>query len=86
MPMETGQPAYSEVRDGAYSARVPKGRVRAMFSSVKETGRTVEVYSSAMPEIIDNLPPALREGMEITVTGDDRTRHFALSSKTNIKK
>lgn len=81
MPLDHGQPAFSEVRDGAYAARVPKGRVQVLFSAPKETGRLVQVYSSKVPEIVDALPPSLRDGVEITVDGDDPNRDFSLSSK-----
>lgn len=81
MPLEKGRPAFAEVRDGIYAARVPKGRVRAIFSSRKETGRQVQVYSTTMPEVIDALPASLREGIEITVEGDDPKRDFVLSGK-----
>jgi hypothetical protein len=81
MPLEKGRPAFAEVRDGLYVARVPKGRVRAIFSSRRETGRQVEVYSTTMPEVIDALPASLREGIEITVEGDDPNRDFVLSGK-----
>ena len=81
MPLDQGQPAFSEVRDGGYAARVPKGRVRVIFSSTRETGRMVQVYSTQMPEVLDVTPPALREGIEITVERDDPARDFVLSSK-----
>ena len=82
MPLEKGRPAFAEVRDGRYEARVPKGRVRAIFSARRETGRQIEVYSTTIPEVIDVLPASLREGIEITVDGDDPSRDFSLSSKT----
>ena len=81
MPLDRGQPAFSEVRDGAYAARVPKGRVRVIFSSTRETGRMVQVYSTQKPEVLDVTPPALREGIEITVERDDPALDFVLSSK-----
>ena len=81
MPIEQGQPAFGEVRDGVYAARVPKGRVRVIFSSTRETGRMVQVYSTQVPEVLDVMPESLREGIEITVTGDDPSRDFVLSSK-----
>lgn len=81
MPLEKGRPAFAEVRDGVYAAQVPKGRVRAIFSSRRETGRQVQVYSTTMPEVIDVLPASLREGIEITVEGDDPNRDFVLSGK-----
>lgn len=81
MPLEKGRPAFAEVRDGDYAARVPKGRVRAIFSSRRETGRQVQVYSTTMPEVIDVLPASLREGIEISVEGDDPSRDFVLSGK-----
>jgi hypothetical protein len=81
MPQEQGRPTFAEVRDGRYQARVPKGRVRAIFSARRETGRQVEVYSTTIPEVIDVLPASLREGIEITVAGDDPSRDFVLSSK-----
>ena len=81
MPLEKGRPAFAEVRDGVYAAQVPKGRVRAIFSSRRETGRQVEVYSTTMPEVIDVLPASLREGIEISVEGDDPKRDFVLSGK-----
>jgi len=82
MPLEKGRPAFAEVRDGRYQARVPKGRVRAIFSARCETGRQIEVYSTTIPEVLDVLPAALREGIEIVVEGDDPSRDFSLSSKT----
>lgn len=81
MPLDRGQPAFSEVNNGAYSVRAPKGRLRVIFSSVKETGREIEVYSTKVPEVLDALPHALREGVEIVVEGDDPSRDFVLSSK-----
>lgn len=80
MPLDQGRPAFSPVSEGAYSARVPKGRVRVILSAVKETGRQVQVYSTTVPEVVDALPPALRDGFEITVEGDDAARDFKLSS------
>ena len=81
MPLDKGRPAFAEVRDGRYQARVPKGRVRAIFSARRETGRQVEVYSTTIPEVRDVLPASLREGIEITIEGDDPSRNFALSGK-----
>lgn len=81
MPLEKGRPAFAEVRDGIYAARVPKGRVQVIFSSRRETGRQIEVYSTTMPEVIDVLPESLREGIEITVEADDPSRDFVLSGK-----
>lgn len=81
MPLEHGHPAFSEVRDGVYAAWVPKGRVRVLFSATRETGRTVEMYSTKTPEVLDVLPASLRDGIEITVIADDPARDFSLSSK-----
>lgn len=81
MPLERGQPGYAAVRDGAYAALAPRGRVRVLFSSTRETGREVQIYSSRAAEIVDDLPPALRDGVEIVVDGDDAARHFDLSSR-----
>lgn len=81
MPLERGRAAFAEVRNGDYAARVPRGRVRAIFSSRRETGRQVQVYSEMIPEVVDTLPPALRDGIEITVESDDPARDFLLSSK-----
>lgn len=81
MPLDKGRPAFAEVRDGRYQSRVPQGRVRVIFSARRETGRQVEVYSTTIPEVIDVLPASLREGIEITVEGDDPSRDFALSGK-----
>ena len=83
MPLDQGHPAFSEVRGGAYAARVPKGRVRVIFSAVRETGREVQVYSTTKPEVVDALPAALRDGVEITVDRDDPAMDFVLSSKGN---
>lgn len=80
MPIDRGRPAFSPIVDGTYAARVPKGRVRVIVSSAKETGRTIEVYSTTVPEVVDALPPSLREGIEITVEQDDPRRNFDLSS------
>lgn len=81
MPLDRGHPAYSDVQDGRYSARVPKGRLRVFFSAVEETGRMVQSYSAKVPELIDAVPPTLRDGVEITVDGDDAARDFVLSSE-----
>lgn len=81
MPLDRGRPAFSDVNAGAYSARVPKGRLRVIFSSVRETGREIELYSTKVPEVLDALPPSLREGVEIVVEGHDPSRDFVLSSK-----
>ena len=80
MPVERGRPSYSTVTGGAYAARVPRGRVRVIVSAVQETGRQVQVYSTTRPEVIDVVPDSLREGIEVTVDGDDPARDFNLSS------
>jgi len=81
MPLDQGRPAFAEVRDGVYRADVPRGRVRAIFSSRRETGRQIEIYSTTVPEVVDVLPASLREGIEITVSGDDAAHDFNLTSR-----
>jgi hypothetical protein len=81
-----GSPAaviQAEIIDGRYTATaVPLGKVRVLFSAVKETGR-VDSKSTSEPihEVVNLIPERHRDGMDIQVTGDNDGLNFELKSK-----
>jgi hypothetical protein len=81
-----GSPAaiiQAEIIDGRYTATaVPVGKIRVLFSGVKETGR-VDTKSSSqpIPEVVNLIPERYRDGMDIQVTGDNDGQNFELKSK-----
>lgn len=80
-----GQVAQARIVDGAFIAkRVPVGKVRVMFNITRATGKMITEYSSSHPEIEDLLPAQYREGIELTVTGDDHLS-FDLVSDSDDK-
>jgi hypothetical protein len=81
-----GSPAaviQAEIIDGRYTAiAVPVGKVRVLFSAVKETGRVDSKSSSQpIPEVVNLIPERYRDGMDIQVTGDNDGQNFELKSK-----
>jgi hypothetical protein len=78
-----GSPAKvveADIKDGRYVATgVPIGKVRVLFTAVKETGRTdTKSTSQPVPEVVNLIPESYRDGLEITVAGDNPNQNFEL--------
>lgn len=81
LPAGTGQapPVQARIADGRYRAEdVPLGPVRVTFSACRDTGRTVQDYSSALPEFENLVPEKYRDGVPLEVTGDRTGEDFDL--------
>ncbi len=83
MPLESnrGGGVKATITDGHYLANdVPKGAVQVTFHAIKLTGRMVNSPSSSepLPEQIDLIPDAYRDGLEIKVTEDRIDQDFQL--------
>jgi hypothetical protein len=81
-----GSPAavvQAEIKDGHYAATaVPLGKVRVLFTAVKETGRMdSKSTSQPIPEVINLIPERYHDGIDIHVTGDSDSQNFELKSK-----
>jgi hypothetical protein len=68
------------VKDGRYAATVPVGKVRVWLSATKKTGRVIKEYSQSREEVVSIIPESYANGIEITVTGDEREHNFELKS------
>jgi hypothetical protein len=73
-----GQPATSSITAGHYEARVPHGRLRAVFHITDEIGPTVEIFGRKVRETTNQVPQARRGGVEIEISGDRTDLDFAL--------
>jgi hypothetical protein len=73
----------AEIKDGRYvAAGVPLGKVRVIFTAVKETGRVdTKSTSTPIPEVVNIIPDRYRDGWEIDVTADKTQQDFDLKSK-----
>jgi hypothetical protein len=83
-PPETKAPVVTaEIKDGRYAAAgVPTGKVRVIFTAVKETGRVdTKSTSTPVPEVVNLIPDRYRDGIDITVTADKADQNFDLKSK-----
>lgn len=68
----SGQPTTVKIADGKFIAKdVPVGKVRALFSISRPTGKMITEYSSSYPEIENLVPEQYRSGVEVDVTGND---------------
>jgi hypothetical protein len=76
-----GQPDDTEIKDGEYAAEhVPRGKVRVVFLSAKETGKIIH-DGHDYPEIASIIPDQYRSGIDIDVGEDNPNQVFALVSK-----
>jgi hypothetical protein len=79
-----GQPCDSEINDGHYLAElVPNGKVRVVFTSVKETGKMIHEPGHTFPELVSIIPEQYQSGIEIDVDGDNPKQDFKLVSKAS---
>lgn len=75
-------PVSAVVKGGRYSGvRVPIGPATALVSGYQETGRTVQQFSSTVPERVNVIPAKYVDGIAVTISGDKPDRDFVLSSK-----
>jgi len=73
----------AQIKDGRYVAdKVPVGKVRVLFTAVKETGR-VETKSTSqpIPDVVNIIPERYRDGLDIEVTADSPKKDFDLKSR-----
>lgn len=76
-----GQMAQATIVGGKFEAKnVPVGKVRVMFNITRETGKMITEYSTPYPETENLVPKQYRDGIDVTVTGDDSIP-FDLESK-----
>ena len=82
LPQGNGRPASAEVLDGHYIAQsVPLGKVRVMFTAIKETGRMQSDGGHEFPERINLVPVRFRSGTDLDVPGDNPSQDFLLTSR-----
>jgi hypothetical protein len=68
----SGQPCQATIANGQYVAKnAPVGKVRALFTITRPTGKMITEYSSTYPEIENLVPEQYRSGVPITVSGND---------------
>ncbi len=84
MELEAGTVVTADIRGGEYRARrVHTGRNMVRFEVMEETGKMVTDESEGgdpYPERIDRVPNQYRGGVEVTVTDDDESHDFELTS------
>jgi hypothetical protein len=67
-----GQVAQAKIADGKFMAKnVPVGQVRVMFNVTRPTGKMISEYSTPYPEIENLVPKNSRDGVDLTVDGND---------------
>jgi hypothetical protein len=71
------------IKDGRYIAeKVPVGKVRVLFTAVRETGRAdTKSTSQPVPEVVNIIPDRYRDGLEIEVKADSSSQNFDLKSR-----
>lgn len=81
-PMGSGQPGSGTVVNGHYVAeRAPIGKVRVLFTALRETGKVVREGTHEFPERVDLVPARFRAGVDIDVVGDNSQLDFVLNSR-----
>jgi len=73
----------AQIKDGRYvAANVPVGKVRVLFTAVRETGRVDNKSTSQpVPEVVNMIPERYRDGLDIEVTADLAKKDFDLKSR-----
>ena len=90
-PMQRGAGPIvnTKVIDGNYVAEgVPLGKISVEIMSIKESGKMVPLWphdpgGAKVKELIDVIPPAYRDGIEIEVDGDNDAQNFDLSTSSS---
>src|SRR5579871_2235673 len=83
LPQDPNQAPITAVPivDGRYVAEaVPRGKVRALLTATKETGKMVKEYSSSRLQVVNLIPEKYRAGIALDVTGDNLNQDFPLKS------
>ena len=73
----------AQIKDGRYTAaNVPVGKVRVLFTAIRETGRVdTKSTSQPVPEVVNIIPERYRDGLDIEVTADSPKKDFDLKSR-----
>ncbi len=73
----------AQIKDGRYvAANVPVGKVRVLFTAIRETGRVdTKSTSQPVPEVVNIIPDRYRDGLDIDVTADLAKKDFDLKSR-----
>lgn len=70
-----GQVTEAKIADGRFTAKnVPVGQVRVMFNITRPTGKMITEYSTPYPEIENLVPKNSRDGVDLTVAGNDNVK------------
>ena len=79
----TARSVSADIKDGRYVAPgVPLGKVRVMFTAVKDTGQVDSKSSSQpIPIVVNLIPERHAGGVDITVSGDKDDQNFDLKSR-----
>lgn len=68
LPCGEGLPASAAIKNGSFEAeRVPLGHCRVLCFAVRKTGIIVTEGGHSFPELINIIPEAFRNGIEVTV-------------------
>lgn len=79
-PNVKGQVAQAKIADGKFTAKnVPVGQVRVMFNITRPTGKMITEYSTPYPEIENLVPKNSRDGVDLTVAGNDSVKFDLLN-------
>lgn len=72
----------AEIVLGKFTAKnVPHGSVRAYVIATKETGKMIHGSSQDVPEVASIVPEQYRQGIPLTIEGDESDRRIELVSK-----
>jgi hypothetical protein len=75
-----GQVAQAKIADGKFTAKnVPVGQVRVMFNITRATGKMISEYSTPYPEMENLVPKDKRDGVDLTVAGNDNVKFDLLN-------
>jgi hypothetical protein len=70
-----------ELQEGRYQATVPKGSLQVLLFATAESGRTILELGQPVPERVNLIPEAYRDGWSIEVQGDNPAQDFELKSR-----
>jgi hypothetical protein len=81
LPAAGGEAVTVIITAGQYEApAVPRGKVKAMISATKATGKMITDYSEPYPERINIVPARYAPGFELDVAGDKLDQHFHMTN------
>jgi hypothetical protein len=76
-----GQAVTADIQSGRYDApAVPRGKVKAMITATKATGKMITEYSEPYAERVSIVPPQYGPGFDVDVAGDNLSQDFTMTS------